>query len=55
MPRPPPANFALERKPDLKAVIQLMFNGPVEDLQGNLQQFGLALSQIGQDWVIQVM
>lgn len=37
------------------AVIQLMFNGPVEDLQGNLQQFGLALSQIGQDWVIQVM
>lgn len=37
------------------AVIQLIFSGPVESLQGNLQQFGLALSQVGQDWIIQVM
>ena len=37
------------------AVIKLMFNHSVEDLQGNLQRAGLTLSQFGATWVIQQM
>ncbi len=37
------------------AVIKLLFNHSVEDLQGNLQRAGLTLSQYGATWVIQQM
>jgi hypothetical protein len=35
------------------AVIQLVFNRSVEELQGNMQRVGLNLTQFGEIWVIQ--
>jgi hypothetical protein len=37
------------------AVIQLMFTGSVENMQGSLQRTGLNLAQVGGTWVIQPM